>query len=134
LEADFPHLPDAKISGFLFELRLPLGRNHLTFQVFDHEHIWRTFYTAAIFAAPFFIIAQLGFPNVRRFLVSTVIIKPRCSTRRTCSKLNWFNISLIVLETCSGGTSHVARCSGCSGQDSCDRLIAGRFAERPLPS
>jgi hypothetical protein len=33
VEAAFPRLPDAKISGFLFELRLPLGRNHLTFQV-----------------------------------------------------------------------------------------------------
>src|SRR6266404_3460055 len=74
------------------------------------------------------IIESVSF---RTSFVSTVIIKPRCSTRRTCSKLSWFNISLIVLETCSGGTSHVARCSGCSGQDSCDRLIAGRFAERP---
>ncbi len=70
VEAAFPHLPEAKISGFLFELRLPLGRNHLPSRVFDHEHIWRTFYRATIFAAPFFIIAQLGFPNVRRFLVS----------------------------------------------------------------
>jgi hypothetical protein len=53
---------------------------------------------------------RVGF--VRTSFVSTVIIKPRCSTRRTCSKLSWFNISLIVLESCSGGTSHVARCSG----------------------
>jgi hypothetical protein len=115
VEAAFPHLPEAKISGFLFELRLPLGRNHLTFQVFDHEHIWRTFYTATIF------ITTRGCVSGRRIIesvsfrtsfVSTVIIKPRCSTRRSCSKLCWFNISLIVLETCSGGTSHVARCSG----------------------
>src|ERR1700730_5587957 len=29
----FPHLPEAKKSGFLLELRLRLGRNHLTLQV-----------------------------------------------------------------------------------------------------
>ena len=34
------------MSGFLYELRLPLGRNYLTFQVLDHERTWRTFHSA----------------------------------------------------------------------------------------
>ena len=37
--AAFPDLPDAWSSGFLFELRLGLGRSHLTFQVLDHERL-----------------------------------------------------------------------------------------------
>jgi glycosyltransferase involved in cell wall biosynthesis len=69
-EAAFPDLPEAKVSGFLFELRLPLGRNHLVFQALDHEHTWHTFHTAIISAVPFSIIARLGFPNLQNFLIS----------------------------------------------------------------
>jgi glycosyltransferase involved in cell wall biosynthesis len=69
-EAAFPDLPEAKTSGFLFELRLPLGRNYLTFQVLDHERVWRTFHTAIISAVPFSIVERVGFPNLRHFLIS----------------------------------------------------------------
>ena len=69
-EAAFPDLPEAKMSGFLFELRLPLGRNYLTFQVLDHERVWRTFHTAIISAFPLLIVERAGFPNLRQFLIS----------------------------------------------------------------
>ena len=69
-EAAFPDLPEAKMSGFLFELRLPLGRNYLTFQVLDHERTWRTFHTAIISAIPLSIVERVGFPNLRHFLIS----------------------------------------------------------------
>ena len=69
-EAAFPDLPEAKMSGFLFELRLPLGRNYLTFQVLDHERVWRTFHTAIVSSLPLSIVQRAGFPNLRHFLIS----------------------------------------------------------------
>jgi GT2 family glycosyltransferase len=69
-EAAFPDLPEAKMSGFLFELRLPLGRNHLVFQALDHERTWHTFHTAIISAIPLSIVARVGFPNLQNFLIS----------------------------------------------------------------
>jgi GT2 family glycosyltransferase len=71
-EAAFPDLPEAKMSGFLFELQLPLGRNDLTFQVLDHERSWRTFHTAKISSVPLSFVARLGFPNLRQFLLSSL--------------------------------------------------------------
>lgn len=71
-EAAFPDLPEAKMSGFLFELQLPLGRNHLTFQVLDHERSWRTFHTAEISSVPLSFVARVGFPNLRQFLLSSL--------------------------------------------------------------
>jgi GT2 family glycosyltransferase len=71
-EAAFPDLPEARMGGFLFELRLPLGRNHLTFQVLDHERAWRTFHTAIISSVPLSIVERVGFPNLRHFLISSL--------------------------------------------------------------
>ncbi|PYJ11124.1 MAG: hypothetical protein DMF06_04055 [Verrucomicrobia bacterium] len=71
-EAAFPDLPEAKMSGFLFELQLPLGRNQLTFQVLDHERSWRTFHAAEISSIPLSFVAQVGFPNLREFLLSSL--------------------------------------------------------------
>jgi GT2 family glycosyltransferase len=70
VEAAFPDLPEAKMSGFLFELRLPLGRNHLVFQALDHERTWHTFHTAIISAVPLSIVGRVGFPNLQNFLIS----------------------------------------------------------------
>jgi GT2 family glycosyltransferase len=69
-EAAFPDLPEAKTSGFLFELRLPLGRNDLAFQVLDHERVWRTFHTAIVSSLPLSLVERAGFPNLRHFLIS----------------------------------------------------------------
>jgi GT2 family glycosyltransferase len=71
-EAANPDLPGAKMSGFLFELRLPLGRNRLTFQVLDHKGDWRTFHTAIVWSLPLSFVARLGFPNLRQFLISSL--------------------------------------------------------------
>jgi glycosyltransferase involved in cell wall biosynthesis len=68
--AAFPDLPDAKASGFLLELQLKLGRNHLTLQVLDHDRIWRTFQTATIWAFPLSLLKRLRFLNLRRFVIS----------------------------------------------------------------
>lgn len=65
--AAYPHLPDALASGFLLEMRLGFGRNHLVFQVQDHERVWRTFHSASVFAVPLSILARLGLNNLRRF-------------------------------------------------------------------
>lgn len=66
--AAFPGLPDAWASGFLFELRLGLGRNSLTFQVLDHERRWQTFHAASTVCYPFNFLAPL--PQTRRLLLT----------------------------------------------------------------
>jgi hypothetical protein len=68
--AAFPHLPEAKASGFLVELRPGLGRNHVTLQVLDQDRVWRTFYTATLWAFPLTVLKRLGFSNLHRFLIS----------------------------------------------------------------
>lgn len=70
IAAAFPHLPDAKNSGFLLELQLGLGRNHLTLQVRDEQRAWHTFHTAVISAYPLRLFHKLGFHHLRRFLIS----------------------------------------------------------------
>ena len=65
----FPHLPHAESSGFLLELRLRLGRNRLTFQVLDHDQIWRTFHRGSVIAFPLALLTWSGLSNVRRFLI-----------------------------------------------------------------
>ncbi|HSH39978.1 MAG TPA: glycosyltransferase, partial [Chthoniobacterales bacterium] len=67
--AAFPDLPDAEASGFLIELRLGLGRSDLTFQVLDHERVWRTFATAQVSALPLASLSWTGLTNFRRFLI-----------------------------------------------------------------
>lgn len=67
--AAFPHLPEAEASGFLIELRLRFGRSHLSFQVLDHERVWRTFSTAAVTAIPLSLLERFGFTNLRSFLI-----------------------------------------------------------------
>ena len=66
----FAHLPDAKKSGFLLELQLGLGRNHLTLQVREEDRSWRTFHTAVISAYPLSLLTRLGFRNLEEFLTS----------------------------------------------------------------
>lgn len=65
--AAFPNLPDAWSSGFLFELRLGLGRTGLAFQVLDHERRWQTFHTASVVCYPLNFLAAL--PHTKRLLV-----------------------------------------------------------------
>lgn len=67
--AAYPHLPDAEASGFLVELRLGLGRSDVTFQVLDHDRVWRTFATARLSALPLAILNWSGLTNFRRFLI-----------------------------------------------------------------
>ena len=70
IAAAFPDLPDAKASGFLLELRLGFGLNHLTLQVRDRNRVWRTFQTATVWAFPFVVLRWLRLLNLRRFLIS----------------------------------------------------------------
>ena len=65
----YPHLPDAMASGFLLELRLGLGRNELTFQVQDHERVWKTFHETGVFLFPSPILTKPGFANLHRSTV-----------------------------------------------------------------
>jgi GT2 family glycosyltransferase len=67
--ASYPDLPNARASGFLIELRLPLGRNRLTLQVQDHDRIWRTFYSTSVVAFPLALFKWLGLSHFRRFLI-----------------------------------------------------------------
>ena len=68
--AAFPDLPDAWSSGFLFELRLGLGRSRLTFQVLDHERRWQSFHTASIVCYPLNFLAPL--PYTRRLFIGAL--------------------------------------------------------------
>src|SRR4051812_43484179 len=66
----FPHLPDAKASGFLLELTLRAGRNHLTLQVRDEQRAWHTFYTATVSAHRLRLLHNLGFHQSRKLVLS----------------------------------------------------------------
>ena len=79
--AAFPHLPDSSASGFLVELRLGFGRSHISFQVLDHERVWRTFAEATTTAVPLKLIASAGLTNTRDFAV--VHLKHWFENRRT---------------------------------------------------
>jgi GT2 family glycosyltransferase len=68
----FPHLPEAKKSGFLFELRLRPGRNDLTLQVREEDRTWRTFHTTVISAYPLSLLGKLGFRNLQEFFASSL--------------------------------------------------------------
>ena len=70
IAAAFPHLPEARTSGFLLELRLGFGRNQLTLQVRDEQRTWNTFHTAAIYAYPLLLLDKLRFYRLRQFLLS----------------------------------------------------------------
>lgn len=70
IAAAFPHLPEAKTSGFLLELRLGLGRNHLTLQVRDAQRVWHTFHTVVVAAYPLLLFDKLRFHRLRHFLIS----------------------------------------------------------------
>jgi glycosyltransferase involved in cell wall biosynthesis len=67
--AAFPDTPGAMTSGFLLELRLGLGRNNITFQVLDHDRVWRTFHYASAVAIPLSFADRLGLANLRTFLL-----------------------------------------------------------------
>ena len=67
--AAYPEIPEAMTSGFLLELKLGLGRSHITFQVLDHERIWRTFHSASALSIPLTFVTRVGFSNLRLFLL-----------------------------------------------------------------
>jgi glycosyltransferase involved in cell wall biosynthesis len=67
--AALPDTPGAAISGFLLELRLGLGRHNITFQVLDHDKVWRTFHSASAVAIPLSFADRLGLSNLRLFLL-----------------------------------------------------------------
>jgi glycosyltransferase involved in cell wall biosynthesis len=64
--AAYPDIPDAKASGFLVELKLPLGRTEVSFQVLDHGRVWRTFHTASVAAFPLAFLSRVGLRHTRR--------------------------------------------------------------------
>jgi GT2 family glycosyltransferase len=66
----FPDLPGARDSGFLLELGLGLGRNHLTLQVRGEDRVWRTFHTAVIWAWPLSFLKSLRLVHLHRVLIS----------------------------------------------------------------
>jgi GT2 family glycosyltransferase len=68
----FPHLPDAKTSGFLLELVLGAGRNHLTLQVRDEQRAWRTFDTATVYAHRLRLLDYFGFHQSRKLVLSNL--------------------------------------------------------------
>ncbi len=68
--AAFPHLPEARASGFLLELRLRLGHNRFDLQVRDENRNWLSFETIVISAYPLRFLDKLRFENVRNVLAS----------------------------------------------------------------
>lgn len=70
IAAAFPHLPEAKASGFLLELPIGFGRNHLTLQVRDHNRVWRTFHVATVWAYPLTALRRFQLHEVRSVLIA----------------------------------------------------------------
>jgi glycosyltransferase involved in cell wall biosynthesis/ubiquinone/menaquinone biosynthesis C-methylase UbiE len=66
----FPHLPEGRTSGFLLELELGSGRNHLTLQVRDEQRAWRTFHTATIYVHRLRLLDALGFERTHKLVLS----------------------------------------------------------------
>jgi len=66
--AAYPDLPDAGQSGFLLELKLPVGRSEITIQVQDHQKIWQTIFVTDICAFPLSVVGWIGLPRVEQFL------------------------------------------------------------------
>jgi glycosyltransferase involved in cell wall biosynthesis len=64
----YPAYPDSLATGFLFELQLGFGRNQLTFEVQDHNRVWRTFRSVSVFVLPSSILTTPKFRNLRRSL------------------------------------------------------------------
>ena len=80
--AAFPHLPEAKTSGFLLELELSLGRNHLDLQVRHEDRTWHSFHSLAISAYPLRILTRLGLHNVRSVVASYLQQHSHAGARR----------------------------------------------------
>ena len=70
MAAAFPDLPEAKSSGFLLELNLPFGRNHLDLQLRQEDRSWHSFHSLVISAYPFRFLTTLGLSNVRDVVVT----------------------------------------------------------------
>ena len=68
--AAFPDLSEAKSSGFLLELNLPFGRNHLDLQLRQEDRSWHSFHSLVISAYPFHFLTTLGLSNVRDVVVT----------------------------------------------------------------
>ena len=86
--AAFPDLPDAWSSGFLFELRLGLGPNQLTFQVLDHERRWQTFHSVRVTCYPLRFLTPL--PHTKHLLTAALrrrFVKPRATETTTTAAM-----------------------------------------------
>ena len=68
-EAAYPESSEAATSGFLFELPLRLGPNHITFQLFDHARQWQTFATARVLSVPLSLLEKFGLFETREFVL-----------------------------------------------------------------
>ncbi len=89
----FPHLPAAPTSGFLFELELGLGRNHLTFQVRGEDRVWRTFATREVRAVPLNFLRALRLPEVRTLVLERAQKRHAQRLHRRASSVPVANIS-----------------------------------------
>ena len=78
----FPNLPEARASGFLFELQLSLGSNQLTFQVQDKRRVWRTFHSTTIIAVSLNFLDLLGFRQSRSVLTRLLQSATYCRAQR----------------------------------------------------
>lgn len=72
VEAAFPNLPDAKSSGFLLEIPMSLGMNHIRLEVRNSAGAWQIFHTARVTALPLKVLAGFGFPQVRELILQSL--------------------------------------------------------------
>ncbi|HEX3818198.1 MAG TPA: glycosyltransferase [Chthoniobacterales bacterium] len=72
VEAAFPNLPDAKSSGFLLEIPMSLGTNHIRLEVRNSTGSWQVFHIARVTALPLKVLAGFGFPHVRELILQSL--------------------------------------------------------------
>ncbi len=102
----FPHLPEAKASGFLLELRLHLGLNRFDLQVRDENRNWRSFDTAVISAYPLLLLSKLGFGHLRTFLIA-YLQQHYANKKITQDRLQPATSGVSILESKSVSTKRV---------------------------
>jgi glycosyltransferase involved in cell wall biosynthesis len=83
--AAYPDLRDAGQSGFLLELKLPVGPSEVTIQVQDHQKIWRTISVTDIWAFPLSLVGWIGLPRVEQFLAAYLEQLFRRGTRKAAA-------------------------------------------------
>src|SRR3954453_1178327 len=56
--AAYPHLPEARNSGFLIELPLRRGQNEIELQVRDAQKVWHKFHRASVRSVPLALLKR----------------------------------------------------------------------------